>query len=200
MTDNDKLSSNEIELLKFEYERLHTEKIKNTDMSYRMITVFITVSAGLLAYTIKNYSPLRSIELVAIAAVSILPLLIAYLIDRRLTYTNQIMNARIEQIEEIPEFKVWISRLFNENDCLNDNPALRKKIREKKEKYCGCLRIYERLHVHHFFFIYIAVISLIFALLLIIKNPQYIVYFLAVLLSILLFILYLLAFLSFLFT
>jgi len=199
MTDNDKLSSNEIELLKFEYERLHTEKIKNTDMSYRMITVFITVSAGLLAYTIKNYSPLRSIELVAIAVVSILPLLIAYLIDRRLTYTNQIMNARIEQIEEIPEFKVWISRLFNENDCLNDNPALRKKIREKKKKYCRCLRIYERLHVHHFFFVYIVVISLIFALL-IIKNPQYIVYFLAVLLSILLFILYLIAFLSFLFT
>jgi len=180
MNDNKKLSSDEIEKLKFEYERLHSEKIKNTNMSYQIMAIFIPISAGFLTYIIKNYSSLSDKTLNAIALISILPLFIAYLIDRRLTYTNQIMNARIEQIENTPGFKMWISRLFNEKDCMNDNPALKEMIREKREKYRGPYGIYKELHVHHFFGGYIVFFGIFLLILMFYKKlPSIYYYFLS---------------------
>jgi hypothetical protein len=170
MSDKNEKLSFEIEKLKFEYERLHTEKIKNTNMSYQMMAIFIPTSAVLLTYIFKNPPNLKDTEfLSAIALISVLPLIIAYLIDRRLTYTNQIINARIEQIEKTPEFKMWIARLFNEKDCKNDNPALKEIISEKKKVYRGPFRIYEILRVHNLFGIYIILFS-IFLMILIFEN------------------------------
>jgi hypothetical protein len=145
----------EIEILKFEYERLQAENLKHTDWSYVFFGIFIPLSAGLIGYSLTK--DLGKLDIYALAFLSMSLLLIAYLIDGRLNYQNAKRNARLQQIEELMVPKMWNYRLLLDKIDLPDE--LNEKIKENLKKFkFGC--IFEKFRLHMLFEVYIFIVAI----------------------------------------
>jgi len=92
-----KLTKEECELLKFEYQELREERKRNTYISYALMSILLlssfTILGELFKGNIETYKKLAGI-------LSSLLILIAWLIDRRLTYFNEERKKRMQIIEE----------------------------------------------------------------------------------------------------
>jgi len=115
---SDELRKEKHELLKFEYQELREERKRNTYISYVLMSILLLSSFSIFEELIKDDIE-TEMRLVA-GILSSLLILIAYLIDRRLTYFNK----ERAKMMEIIEAKLDIANLNGE------------KLRKKLEKEC----------------------------------------------------------------
>lgn len=157
-----------LELLKFEYEMLQKEKLKNTNISYTFMGILIPVSMGILAYFAQaNLYQISIFQLLAGALVSISALVIVYCIDRRLTYINKILSARMriierninKNIEHVMQYNLLFPEVFK-GEIKDD---LKKEIEKTTEGKKWKKR------VHKYFKDYIVIVVVAWIILLFIK-------------------------------
>jgi hypothetical protein len=144
--DTSSVTGKNIEMLKFEYNLLKEENLKNYDMSYRIMAFLIPASIAFLTWMAQKDSP-TFFQLISTAIASVAGLYIAYKIDGRLTYANRKRVAQMNLIEK--RFKLWNHRIFDKSGEIPSD--LRNEINEMTKDYKGCFNT----KVHEYFRYYI---------------------------------------------
>lgn len=152
------LIGKDAETLKFEYNLLKEENLKNTEMSYRVMAFLIPTSIAILTW-IAQQEHLSFYQLFSAALVSITGLWIAYKIDRRLTMANKLRRIQMNAIEK--HFNLWNHRLFDENQLPANLICKGGKIREKFKSLKS---------VHEYFKIYIIIFAAAWIILIIMQQ------------------------------